>query len=99
MGTNHDLMLSLGNRIKQARERIGITQEELADSIGVSRTTIARYELGEIEPKLRNLVALAERLAVSADYLLGVNRMNSQQLGLSEEALMALQDFINAVRK
>lgn len=99
MGMNHDLMLSLGNRIKQARERIGITQEELADSIGVSRTTIARYELGEIEPKLRNLVALAERLSVSADYLLGVDPMNFHQLELSEEALMALQDFIKAVRK
>ena len=89
-------MLCLGNRIRKAREQAGFTQEELAALIGISRTAIARYESGDIEPKLKNLIAIAEQLNVSCDYLLG---MKFQQLELSEEALMALQDFINSVRK
>ena len=73
MKTKCNFMVFLGNRIKKAREQAGLTQEELAGLIGISRTAIARYELGEIEPKIRNLIAIAEQLHVSVDYLLGID--------------------------
>lgn len=68
----HHTMLLLGRRIKQAREQAGLTQEKLAERIGVSRTAISRFELGEIEPSVRNLAALAKELGVTSDYLLGL---------------------------
>ena len=93
-------MACLGKRIKQAREQAGITQEELAGSIGISRAAIARYELGEIEPKIRNLVLLAEHLNVSTDYLLGVNSTEqSDVLDLSYDAVIALKKLIEELRK
>ncbi len=94
-------MLLLGDRLKKAREQAGLTQEELAGLIGVSRTAIARYELGEIEPKVRNLISIAEKLSVSTDYLLGVklNQSNDDNLGLSEEAIAALKLFLKEIRK
>ena len=87
--------------MKKAREQAGLTQEELAGLIGVSRTAIARYELGEIEPKVRNLISIAEKLSVSTDYLLGVklNQSNDDNLGLSEEAIAALKLFLKEIRK
>ena len=91
-------MIYLGSRIRQARDRAGLTQEQLAERIGVSRTAIARYESGEIEPKLHNLAAIAETLNVSTDELLGV-RVSVSGLSLSPEAEAALGAFIREILK
>ena len=91
-------MIYLGSRIRQARDRAGLTQEQLAERIGVSRTAIARYESGEIEPKLHNLAAIAETLNVSTDELLGV-RVSVSGLSLSPEAEAALSTFIREILK
>ena len=100
MKTKIDFMLFLGNIIKKAREQAGLTQEELAGLIGISRTAIARYELGEIEPKIRNLIAIAETLNVSIDYLLGTKHgKKANDLDLTDEAMEALQQFIRELKK
>ncbi len=101
MSNKSYLMLSLGNRIKSAREETGITQEELAENVGISRAAIARYESGEIEPKIKNLVAIAQRLNVTTDYLLGLEIQPKDPLtkGLSEEAIKALEVFISELTK
>lgn len=93
-------MISLGNRIREARKQAGLTQEELAERIGVSRTAISRFELGEIEPSLRNLSALAESLNVSADRLLGLPRRVQEPLPeLSHAALQALNLLLRELQK
>lgn len=91
-------MIQLGSRIRQARDRAGLTQEQLAERIGVSRTAVARYESGEIEPKLHNLAAIALALNVSADELLGIRPVSSVPL-LSPEAESALKLFIREIKK
>ena len=95
-----EFMYSLGKRIKMARIQAGYTQEYIAEKVGVSRTAISRWELGEIEPKITNLLAVAEALNVSTDYLLGIEDTGRRDVfGLSEEAESALQKFISEVRK
>lgn len=95
-----EFMKSLGNRIKQARIQAGFTQEQLAEMLNLSRGTIARYELGEIEPKLQNLAAIANVLHVSADYLMGLNSgVVRTEEPLSDQAVKALNDFIREIRK
>lgn len=91
-------MLYLGKRIKQAREQAGFTQEKLAELIGTSRAAIARYELGEIEPKLRNLIAIAQCLSVTTDWLLGNVEKNNPTEGLSPAAMEYLQAFVKEIR-
>lgn len=59
-----------GKRLKWARERLGITQEELAEKLGVSLRTITRYENQSGDDLVRDI---AETLDVSADYLLGLS--------------------------
>ena len=93
-------MVSLGNRIRLARERAGYTQEKVAEKVGVSRSAVSRWEQGEIEPKVQNLAAVAALLNVSTDYLLGIeDHANAGSFGLTEEAESALRRFITEVRK
>lgn len=100
MITDDSYMKHLGRRIKDARVLAGLTQEKLAEKVGVSRAAISRWELGEIEPKIENLVKLASVLDVSADYLLGIETENKKwELDLSDEGYSALKRFVREIRK
>lgn len=100
MNSKVKLMVYLGKKLKMARIRAGFTQEELAETVGVSRGSIARYELGEMEPKLENLVALSKALDISIDYLLGVAKTDQRLVAmLPDEAICALDKFIKAVQR
>lgn len=66
-------MDSIGSRITQARNRMGINQKELCKLSGLKESTLSRYEKNEREPKASNLFSLAEVLDVSFDFLMGVN--------------------------
>lgn len=88
---------SLGDRVRELRERDKLTQGELASSIGTSASTLSRIEKGEIEsPGSDIVVKLARVFRVSTDFLLGVtdypDRKNYEvgQLGLSPEAARRL---------
>ena len=48
--------------IKNIRERLGITQEEFARKIGVTVTTVSRWERGDCLPKSRVVIEKVERL-------------------------------------
>lgn len=57
--------------IKEAREKAGISQKELAKKIGVSATTLCGYEKGIHDPKSETLSDIAKFCNVSVDFLLG----------------------------
>ena len=61
---------SLGNRIRTERKRLNLTQEQLAEYIGVSSTYVGLIERGERSVTLDNLILIANTLHVSIDYLL-----------------------------
>ena len=61
---------AIGSRIKVARERKHLTQEDLAAIVDLSPTHISVIERGVKPPKLATLVAIANTLDVSADTLL-----------------------------
>ncbi|KYH31535.1 MAG: helix-turn-helix domain-containing protein [Moorella sp. (in: firmicutes)] len=63
--------MSIGKRIKELREKIGLTQEELAERVQISRSALANYESGYREPKGDILVRFAKALNTSTDFLLG----------------------------
>ena len=64
-------MKIIAKRLKEARNRKGLTQEEVARRLGVTRSVIARYESGLNDPSTEKLTMLAEMYGVSVDYLLG----------------------------
>lgn len=59
-------------RLKEIRERRELSQQELADRVGISGRQIWRYENGESDPTGDVLRRLAQTLEVSIDYLLGL---------------------------
>lgn len=62
--------MTLGEKIKEARKQCGLTQEELAEKMELSRSAIAKWESNTGLPDVENLKSLAKLLNVSIDYLL-----------------------------
>ena len=60
----------LGERMRVAREKICMSQEELAENVGMHTNTIARWERNEVMPRGNSLKKLAQALHVSTAYLL-----------------------------
>lgn len=58
-----------GDRLKELREDRGINQDELAEIIGVKRSTISSYETNAITPSFDIAIKLADFFNVSLDYL------------------------------
>jgi transcriptional regulator with XRE-family HTH domain len=61
----------LGNRLKEERKNKGMTQEEVAQKINISRASYAYYEAGKKQPSLDTLKKLGDLFKVSLDYLTG----------------------------
>jgi len=62
--------MTLGDRIRQARERADISQAELARRIGISKNAMNTIEGGQSDPRVSRIVAIARVLGVSTDTLL-----------------------------
>lgn len=64
--------MKIAERIYELRTEMKISQQKLADEIGVSRRAITFWESGINEPKATYIARLAKFFGVSADYLLGL---------------------------
>lgn len=61
----------VGKRIKEARKRLNMSQNELAEKVGISRTALLRIENSEtLNMTAHTAVALANALGITLDYLL-----------------------------
>lgn len=58
-------------RVRQLREKKGISRRVLSELCGLNPDAVRRYERGEAEPTMHSLVAIAEFFEVSLDYLVG----------------------------
>lgn len=65
-------------KIKQARKDAHLTQQELADYLGVSRSTVANYEIGRRKPTFIELNKLASKLRVDVNYLVEGDEVNPE---------------------
>lgn len=61
----------MGDRIKELREDKGITQNELANILQVSRQSLSNYENEIVEPNINTLIKMADFFNCSLDYLTG----------------------------
>lgn len=63
----------IGKRITALRKQEGLTQTQLAQKLGLTRSSLSLYELGKREPDLSTLVKIAYYFNVNTDYLLGIS--------------------------
>jgi repressor LexA len=69
--------MNMGERIRQRRKDLCMTQHALAELVGVERVTIARYESGTYQPAAKFLPFLAKALSCTTDYLNGLEEQIS----------------------
>lgn len=73
--------MKMNNRLISMRKEKGLSREELSNKLGVSYSTIAKYESGSREPDIEMIGKIANLFDVTTDYLLG----RSDQPHLTEE--------------
>lgn len=76
--------MNIGDKISKCRKKIGISQEELANELSISRQAVSRWETHESIPDTEKVKALCKFFHVSADYLL---------FDENEEEIKQISDF------
>lgn len=110
MGLKSMDYVDLGRRIRKQRSLKGWTQETLAEKVNVSTSFVGHVERGTRKASLETLVAMANVLDVSLDYLLSgsINNsvigpmprgLNSQQRSALKEILTTIQDNLSEWEK
>ena len=97
--------LTMGDRIREARKKCELTQEQLAEKLDVSVEFVGQIERGQKLPGMQVFIKLIEVLNVSADYLLrdsistgqlfGDNALGSKIEKLSRKERIALEALID----
>ena len=80
--------MTLGEKLREARKKRGLSQEQLADKLSVSRSAVAKWETDKGLPDVGNLKYLARLLNVSVDYLLDEGT-GTEDLALREPIRLA----------
>ena len=62
----------IGQKIKELRKKADMTQDRLADYLGVSAQAVSKWEVGSASPDLSLIVPLCRVFGVTADELLGI---------------------------
>lgn len=86
--------MPLPENIMQLRKAAGLSQEQLAEQIGVSRQSISKWETGQSAPELEKLVAMSQVFGISTDVLLG-NSLPEKE-AVSHPAPPPVESYIRA---
>ena len=91
--------MNFGNRLKTLRIKKKLTQQQLADLLGLTKSVISAYENGLRYPAYDVLIKIARIFTVSTDFLLGVEiKREIDTSGLTDEQVEALIVLIDTIR-
>ncbi len=83
--------MNIADRIQQLRKTKGISQEELADQIGVSRQAVSKWESEQSIPDVDKIMKLSDYFEVTTDYLIkGIEQKNSHREDASDARIFAV---------
>lgn len=104
----------IGSRLKLLREELGLKQEELAQRLSISPSSIGMYETDKREPNSEIIIKIANFFNVTVDYLLGTSDIRNNNIennayfrvmqsakekGYTPEDLKLAMDFLDRARK
>lgn len=78
-------MLQLGERLKELREKKGMSREDLAQAMNVSRQAVYKWENNKGYPDIENLIRLSELFDVSLDELIKNDRRFQKKISIDKE--------------
>lgn len=81
--------MSIGENIREARLKAGLTQKQLGERIGITAQSVAQWETGRREPKLKSLEKIADALHVSLASIYGLSedKTNAVEIALFDSEL------------
>jgi transcriptional regulator with XRE-family HTH domain len=82
----------IGRRLQQLRKSRGLTQVQLAETLGLNQSLVSQYERGELRMHGALVAAFAKALKVSADQILGLAK-------LEDDGLLTDRRFLQRIRK
>lgn len=103
MNNQDEFYKSLGSRIRKARIALNLTQEQVADTLSLNRTSITNIEKGKQKILAHTLIDLAESLQISVTDLLPKSKQNNKTVSakslLPENSSPEERDFLEKVLK
>lgn len=95
--------MNFGAKLKKLRTSQKLTQQQLADRIGVAKSVVSYYESGDRYPSYDVLVKIARIFRTTTDYLLGVSKesvidvtgLNDKDIAIVRVVVEALKDKYN----
>lgn len=84
----------IGKRLKEVRKIKGLTQKELSEMVGVSVSTVKKWEQDQVDPNTAALISIAVALNVSIDYLFGRD-VNVDLVEIADGNIKRIFDIVN----
>ena len=92
-------MVEFGERLKFLRNHHKMSQEQLANICGLTRSVISAYESGIRKPSYDVLICISKTFGVSTDYLLGINQKENIDLnGLTKEEKEIIYSLVETLK-
>lgn len=93
-------MVDFGEKVKKLRHEKDLTQQQLAELLGVAVSAISSYESGNRYPSYEVLISLARIFHVSTDYLLGLEKLKTIDVsGLDDNEIKVILQMIDILRE
>ena len=90
-------MIVVVKNLRKLRINRGISQQQLADVIGISQQSVNKYENHNVEPDISSLIKLADYFETSVDYLIGhtfsSDQCTTEDIELTSKELTLIQDY------
>ena len=91
--------MNFGDKLKALRTSQKLTQQQLADRIGVAKSVVSYYESGDRYPSYDVLIKIAHVFHTSTDYLLDVKKEKAIDVtGLSDEDIAVVRTVAEALK-
>ena len=87
--------MDFNNRLYELRKQKGLSQEELANRVNVSRQTISKWEVGDSTPDMEKLIALSDLFGISLDELVsGKSPQPAENVQKKSEVAQILEEKV-----
>lgn len=92
-------MVNFGKRLKKLRLQNNLSQAQLADRLGLTKSVISAYENSVRMPSYEVLISISRIFNVTTDYLLGVeNKITLDLSGLTVDEIASIKKLIKAIK-
>lgn len=90
-------MSLISDNLKYLRKKISLTQEQMAQQIGIKRSLLGAYEEGRADPRISNLLKFAEIFSLSVDQLIGENLATGNDMAPNEHSIQRAKNNLRVL--